>query len=219
MCLTIWPHTLNSTFLYKTCFLRSSQKSTVCIITSSDPSPSPQYNHYQQNFFIKIVARYWCMYSKIQKLIFSSAKWSSKYFLAYFALLQHIFHLLIETVSGSRMHDIMATIKCKSSNSPFSSTHSCRRHNDLSCTFKQRLALSFLWYTINYLSMILPSWLLDLSGSAEMPSWPKFALFGLPSGYLYRNSSPHNVSQICGVKRTRPKKPSIRRKISRDRFL
>lgn len=123
------------------------------------------------------------------------------------------------------MHDIMATIKCKSSNSPFSSEHSCRRHNDLSCTFKQRLALSFLWYAINYLSMTLPSWLHDLSGSAEMPSWPKFALFGLPSGLpIQKQFSTQCESNLWCKKNTSAwnrsrKKPSIRRKILRDRFL
>lgn len=73
--------------------------------------------------------------------------------------------------------------------------------------------------------MTLPSWLHDLSGSAEMPSWPKFALFGLPSGLpIQKQFSTQCESNLWCKKNTSAwnrsrKKPSIRRKILRDRFL
>lgn len=54
--------------------------------------------------------------------------------------------------------------------------------------------------------MTLPSWLHDLSGSAEMPPLPKFVLFGLPSGLpIQKQFSTQCESNLYVVyKRTRP---------------
>lgn len=104
-------------------------------------------------------------------------------------------------------YSLMATIKCKSANSPFSFEHSSsyvvvitichiRLNRGLLLVFFGMLLITSPWLCHHGCTIYLARQKCHLGLNSPFLDYHR--------GYLYRNSSPHNVSQICGVKRTRP---------------